>query len=67
MDQARGLTAELLAVIRVAGVDLTAVAPELAERLNGDPALVWARGEVQPPGQWQDPNQEPQQDEGNPE
>lgn len=64
VDQARDLTAELLGVILLAGVDLDALVPDLSERLRTDPALFWARGEAMPPGQWQDPNQEPQQDEG---
>lgn len=53
VDQARDLTAELLGVILLAGVDLDALVPDLSERLRTDPVLFWARGEAQPPGVWE--------------
>lgn len=53
VDQARDVAMELLGVIRAAGLDLDGLAPDLASRLRDDPALFWARGEVQPPGEWQ--------------
>jgi uncharacterized protein YuzE len=60
VDQARDIALELLDATRAAGIDLYAVAPDLAARLDEDPALFWARGEVQPPGEWQGtPEQKP--------
>lgn len=52
VDQAREVALELLDGLRAAGVDLPG---DLAERIEGDPALFWLRGEIIPPGEWKDP------------
>jgi hypothetical protein len=46
----------LLAVIERCGVDLRAEGPDLFEAIRDDPAMFWARGEVQPAGEWHPAN-----------
>lgn len=48
VDEARNVAIALLALL---GEDIARDA-ELARRVQGDPALFWLRGEVQPPGEW---------------
>jgi hypothetical protein len=49
VDQARDLALELIDLLGGPRV----LPGELGNRVATDPALFWARGEVQPPGEWQ--------------
>ena len=51
VDQARGMAVLLLAALGPDGAP-----DELRERIDGDPALFWLRGEAKPPGEWRGPN-----------
>lgn len=52
VDQARDGFIRLLAVVRENGIDLSRAEPDLNEAVRYDPDWFWARGEVQPAGEW---------------
>lgn len=56
VDQARDAFTRLLAITERCGVDLRVEDPDLFEVLRDDPDWFWARGEVQPAGEWQPTN-----------
>lgn len=55
VDQARDGFVRLLSVLEEAGIDLRTAEPDLHQLIRFDPAWFWARGEVQPPGEWRAP------------
>lgn len=55
VDQARDVARELLAAIEESRIMDVRVPPELARRIEVDPALFWLRGEERAPGTWTPP------------
>ncbi|MCW2915507.1 MAG: hypothetical protein JWN52_3575 [Actinomycetia bacterium] len=56
VDQARDGFVRLLAVLAEHNIDLARAEPDLHEAVRFDRAWFWARGEVQPPGEWTPPS-----------
>jgi len=56
VDQARNAATRLLAVIERCGVDLRTQDPDLYEEIRDGRDMFWARGEVQPAGEWHPTN-----------